>query len=69
MDELSHEWVDRELLFELESAVKDLECRLAAMPGGGGVLLDYIEITPQKPGLGGYLGELLYAAFIAWWYD
>ena len=66
--QLDHEWTDLELSFELAREVEDLECRLAALPGGGGVMLDYIEVKPREPGLGDYIGELLYEAFIGWWW-
>jgi hypothetical protein len=67
--DLSTDWQNVELAFELDKPVKDLECRLANLPGGGGVLLDYIEVAPQEPGLPDYLAGLVYEALIAWWWD
>ena len=68
--DLDHEaWTRFELEFESQTALKDLEARVAAMPASGAIWVDYIAISPKSEGLASYLGRLAYATFIAWWAD
>jgi hypothetical protein len=48
-----------ELPFSLEQADKDLECRVAFLPGVAELHIDRIGVAPAPEGLGGYIKRLL----------
>lgn len=50
---------DVEVPFRLERADKDMECRVAFLPGAADLYIDRISIAPAPQGLGGYLKRLL----------
>ncbi|MBI4799229.1 MAG: PD40 domain-containing protein [Desulfarculus sp.] len=52
-------YADIELAFDLDQPDKDLECRVAFIPGAADLYIDRITVTAAPPGLGGYLKRLL----------
>jgi hypothetical protein len=65
----SDKWACLNIGFESQKPLKDLEARVAALPEGGGVWVDYIEIKPEAENLLAYMRRLAYATFIGWWKD